>query len=246
MDGTDAPKAAAPTAEEVQKLLTELMASLNSERGADFSSEYDLPKCSVCVSFADDLDSSGRGADYKNESDLAANVEALEDILASCTRQTKEAVGRLNHRRNSFLPIHQLPLEILGRAIYLAIHFDLEPFSRRLWTLSTVCKRWHEVIQNMPQFWSVLDCRTQPATVQYVLGRSMNIPLFVNCDTRPHGSDVRWFLDAVLPHSARWESMYYCGSAHSLGEVATAFDSPTPILADFYVYNTDFEQAKQG
>ncbi|KAG9023628.1 hypothetical protein FS837_005693, partial [Tulasnella sp. UAMH 9824] len=225
MDGRDVSKAAIPTADEVQKLLTELMVSVNRERGADFSSD-------------------GKVADHKNESDLAANVGALEDILASCTRQIQKAVARLNHRRNSFLPIHQLPLEILGRALYLAIHFDLEPFSKRLWTLSTVCKRWHEVIQTTPQFWSVLDCRTRPSTVRYVLGRSMNTPLFVNYDTRPQYQTVRWFLDAIRPHSARWESLYYCGSAHCLGEIATVFDSPTPILADFYVYNTDFEQAK--
>ncbi|KAG9041140.1 hypothetical protein FS837_012681, partial [Tulasnella sp. UAMH 9824] len=64
MDDTDTPKAAAPTADEVQKVLTELMVSVNRERGADFSSD-------------------GGGADHKNESDLAANVGALEDILAS-------------------------------------------------------------------------------------------------------------------------------------------------------------------
>lgn len=44
MGDTDVTKAAAPTADEVQKLLTELMDSVNRERGADFSSEYDLSK----------------------------------------------------------------------------------------------------------------------------------------------------------------------------------------------------------
>ncbi|KAG8910259.1 hypothetical protein FRC01_006430 [Tulasnella sp. 417] len=227
MDGADASEAVTPTMDEVQKLLTELMVSVNRDHGADFSAD-------------------GRGSDHKTEPELVANIQALQGILASCTRQTQEAIGRLNHRRNSFLPIHQLPLEILGRSIYLAIYFDLEPFSKRLSTLSTVCKRWHEVIQSLPRFWSVLDCRTRPSTLQHILSRSMNTPLLVNCDARHHPANVGWFLDTVLPHSARWESLYYCGSANSLGEVATVFESPTPTLSDFYVYNTDFEQAKQG
>ncbi|KAG8910258.1 hypothetical protein FRC01_006429, partial [Tulasnella sp. 417] len=195
---------------------------------------------------ADEIDSSGSGGDHKTELDLAANVQALQDILAACTRQTQEAIARLNHRRNSLPPIHQIPPEILGRVIFLAIYFDLEPFPKRLSMLTTVCKRWNVVIQSTPRFWSVLDCRTKPSTVQHILGRSMNAPLVVNCHTRRHNSNVRRFLDVVLLHSARWESLYYCGTATSLAEVATVLELPTPILADFYVYNTNFKQAEDG
>ncbi|KAG8947880.1 hypothetical protein FRC04_010238 [Tulasnella sp. 424] len=222
VNGTDS-----PSTNEVQKLLDGLMVSVNRGRGASFSSD-------------------GRVADDKTEPELMANIEALQEILASCARQTQEAIARLNHRRNSFLPLHQLSMEILGRTIYLAIRLDSEPFPKRLSTLSTVCKRWNTAIQTSPQFWSVLDCRTRSSTVQYFLNRSVNAPLFVNCDMRPHGSNVGWFLDVVRPHSARWESLDYCGSAHSLGEVATVFDSPTPILADLYVYSTEFDLAKRG
>ncbi|KAG8947877.1 hypothetical protein FRC04_010235 [Tulasnella sp. 424] len=233
-NGTDPPPANevqkrtdSPSTNEVKKLLAKLMVSVNRARGANFSSD-------------------GRVADDKTVPEIVANIEALQDILASCTRETQEAIARLNHRRNSFLPIHQLPVEILGRTIYLAIHFDREPFPKRLSTLSTVCKRWNTTIQTSPEFWSVLDCRTRPTTVQYFLNRSMNAPLFIKCHTRPHGSGLGSFLNVVLPHSARWESLYYCGSARSLGEVATVSDTPTTILADLYVYNIEFEQAKQG
>ncbi|KAG8902992.1 hypothetical protein FRC01_009383 [Tulasnella sp. 417] len=224
-DLADASKAPTVKTSDAQQLLTELMVRVNRERGANFSSD-------------------DRDADNKTEPELAADLQEPQEILPACTEQTHEEIARLNHRRNSSLPIHQLPLEILGRVIFLAIYFELEPFSKRLSTLTAVCKRWNVVIESMPQFWSVLDCRTKPSTVQHILGRSMNAPLFLRCNARRR--NLEGFLNAILPYSARWESLYYSGTATSLGEVATVFEWPTPILADLYVYNAAFEQARKG
>ncbi|KAG8910207.1 hypothetical protein FRC01_006467 [Tulasnella sp. 417] len=204
------------------------MVGVNRERGTNFSSD-------------------SSSADHRTELDLATNVRlALVDILVAFRRQIHVAIARLSYLQNSFRPIHRLPPEILGRIIFLAIYFDLEPFAKRLSTLTTVCKRWNVVIQSTPRFWSVLDSRNKRSTLRHILGRSMNAPLSVKCDATGRSLNVKKFLDAILPHSARWESLYYCGSANSLGEVAAVSELPTPILADLYVYNTNFAQAKQG
>lgn len=92
--------------------------------------------------------------------------------------RTKNDLCALFSRRNSLLPIHTLPDDILAVIIDLST-FDGDPFS--LVSFLLVCRRWHAIVIETRSLWGAVDTQWWEVT-DVLLDRSRYAPLTLRWD----------------------------------------------------------------
>ncbi|KAG9049999.1 hypothetical protein FS837_008179 [Tulasnella sp. UAMH 9824] len=153
-------------------------------------------------------------------------------------------IARVSTQRNSLLPIHRLPLELLA---YI-LETSLGPFGsltyprtiKRLLALTTVSHHWKDVLDQSPAVWGWIDTfRDAPFAVQ----KSQQAPLWINLVNEKE-LDIpkldRGFAP-LLPHSRRWQSLHLLTTAPAATHFTYVLDSLSmPNLQDLdLVVNSD-------
>ncbi|KAF9466182.1 hypothetical protein BDZ94DRAFT_1252305 [Collybia nuda] len=141
---------------------------------------------------------------------------------------------RLHQCRRVLSPIRKLPVEILAE-IFLyasgtsegrAVKEDLPNLMRSHRYLLGVCKRWREIAISLQDLWACIDIklgfrdsetslRNLGCLVDLHLQRSKSSSLYINLISR-NETNVRPFIDALVPHSSRWQFAHIAVPAASL------------------------------
>ncbi|KAG8926793.1 hypothetical protein FRC01_008364 [Tulasnella sp. 417] len=116
--------------------------------------------------------------------------------------------------RNSRLPIHQLPIEVLV-VVFELVLLDHEPFqglmkiplSSLLRTLRLVSVYWHQVIDQAPALWAITSCNDPEWAVRRALQKSKESLLSVFCGCTYIYTKRCDYATLVAPHSSRWWSL---------------------------------------
>ncbi|KAG9003289.1 hypothetical protein FRB94_003235 [Tulasnella sp. JGI-2019a] len=168
--------------------------------------------------------------------ELASLYLARRSLLAKLNVHELE----LKSRRNTFSPIHQLPVEILT----IIFRDLLAPTSTRPipleyfetpHILSKVCTAWREIMNATPDLWAVADSFQDEEKWMTALTLSKNQPLVVNINTlhKP-------FWCAIAQNVQRWGIVLMEGRtiSPSWGSVVLALQTPAPSLTEFKFWDS--------
>jgi hypothetical protein len=154
------------------------------------------------------------GADRARIADIDAQIVELENTLALLQTERKPIQERIDSYK---YPILTLPNEITSE---IFIHFlpviPLFPSGSGILSptvLTRVCRTWRDIALTTPALWSAIlvspDEKMMPTDLLLSwLARSGSYPLSIRigaCLDARH--DLNPFLEAIAPHSARWEHL---------------------------------------
>ncbi|KIO20478.1 hypothetical protein M407DRAFT_29885 [Tulasnella calospora MUT 4182] len=144
---------------------------------------------------------------------LDEELACLQNVHDAISAEISARVTRVSTHRNSLLPIHRLPLELLSYVLEASLgHFDATPEPRttkRLLALSTVSRHWKHVLDQSPSVWGWIDTTMDaPFAVQ----KSQHAPLSINLVKEGEfgTSGLEQGFATLLPHSKRWQSLQLC------------------------------------
>ncbi|KAG8892871.1 hypothetical protein FRB99_002386 [Tulasnella sp. 403] len=157
----------------------------------------------------------------------------IDRIVDSLQRfQVHAAIGlsRLRRQRNTFVPVHRLPIELLQR-IFIeamipghpnAVHHQplglpsFDPtYYQRLLRLAGVCSYWSNIISEDARRWTEIGAAYNPSLISIALERSKSLPLSIHCQdsyTRYRTCATRRteFITRVAPSTDRWTEAVIC------------------------------------
>ena len=111
---------------------------------------------------------------------LEIEADYLEAILPKFTRQLQERVAASRRHRNSLVPFHSLPAELVGDIFFLSFDgvwtpsFDNQDLQR----LASVSYAWWQAVKSHSKLWTFIDM-SKPQIVPIFLRRSGGLPLFI-------------------------------------------------------------------
>ncbi|KAJ7280810.1 hypothetical protein C8J57DRAFT_1174431 [Mycena rebaudengoi] len=166
----------------------------------------------------------------KSISDLDARILALEQALVTARLERQDLQTRLNAYK---YPILTLPTEITSE---IFIHF-LPRYPERPQViglssphiLGQICRTWREIALGTPRLWRAIELNPPTARPTKALAilrtwisRSKNCPLSISlqCSTRLLDVD---FIQAIIPHSERWEHIDFKLPIESLRLIGADF-----------------------
>ncbi|KAG9002193.1 hypothetical protein FRB90_011425 [Tulasnella sp. 427] len=200
--------------------------------------------------------SNGTGLTSERLSHLNDYVKAITLTIDRVRDRLLGTVATLNTERNSLVPLHRLPLELLVDILRQMIppasdYYQSGPtghtYHRRLATLRAICRQWRTIIDDTPAFWPVLDVSDPPRIVSRAVGFSAAYSLEVNLarpswDLTPRARDSSWrerFLQDAVQHAARWRSAQLTlPNAESLLSISQA-SAPRLIALDLRLYQLE-------
>ncbi|KAG9046043.1 hypothetical protein FS837_005163 [Tulasnella sp. UAMH 9824] len=149
-------------------------------------------------------------------SQLDYHITALEAAFTAFRTQSDLHVAHLKRYRNTLSPIHKLPTELLSCILLLSI--DRRSYTlNALQKLGRVCKAWHKIVSNTPDFWTRIDFNAPPHVLRLFLQKSKNIGLAIECCMSSNDSvlpsKVEDFIEMTHKYSSRWTSFKYRGNA---------------------------------
>ncbi|KIO32519.1 hypothetical protein M407DRAFT_18572 [Tulasnella calospora MUT 4182] len=149
-------------------------------------------------------------------SQLDYHITAIEAAFAAFRTQSDLHVAHLKRHRNTLAPIHKLPTELLSCILLLSI--DRRSYNlSALQKLGRVCKAWHKIVGNTPDFWTRIDFNAPPHVLRLFLQKSKNIGLAIECSMSSNDSvlpsKVEDFIEMTHKYSSRWTSFKYKGNA---------------------------------
>ena len=144
-------------------------------------------------------------SDHKNRMQQGkAAIRALNAMARLIDRQITKANAKMQLLVLSH-GMQELPDEILARIVMLEGRQSRGP---RVEELRLVCRRFNDVIQSHASIWSFVRSSMNSKRVAEQLQRSGSAGLFVVLHYSGFSFDN--FVDAILPHSARWEEIQDC------------------------------------
>ncbi|KAJ7280592.1 hypothetical protein C8J57DRAFT_104715 [Mycena rebaudengoi] len=163
-------------------------------------------------------------------SELDARILALEEALAAVRLERQDLQTRLDAYKYTILT---LPTEITSE---IFVHF-LPPYPERPpaiglsspHILGQICRTWREIALSTPRLWRAINLSlpTKSPTmaldlVRTWLSRSKNCPLSISlqCSTGQLDVDA---IQAIIPHSERWEHIDFILPIESLQLIGTDF-----------------------
>ncbi|KAG8929592.1 hypothetical protein FRC01_004086 [Tulasnella sp. 417] len=161
-------------------------------------------------SFADFQPDSPAHAPSEQISRLEEELARLQNVHKAISAEISARVTRVSACRNSLLPIHRLPPELLSCVLDESLgHFDATPEPRtakRLLALATVSRHWKDILDQSPSVWGWIDTFSDaPFAVQ----KSQQSPLWINlADGEPLSKrHLESAFESLLPHSKRWQTL---------------------------------------
>ncbi|KAG8988445.1 hypothetical protein FRB90_002736 [Tulasnella sp. 427] len=149
----------------------------------------------------------------------------------------------LGRQKNSLLPLHRLPVEILMTILLLVVREpDLNGFEHpgdHLYTLARVCTRWRDVVLTRPEFWQAVCIPAQDdgAYLEWVVKKNPYGLLRMYFSTRGEPfQDLRKPNPEQLQALERWQKLVFEGSHEDVvGKVLQRLELPTPRLTDLLI-----------
>lgn len=130
-------------------------------------------------------------------------------------RRYKLVDRKLAKQRNSLVPIHQLPLELLLEILELSAQLDMNNYDKessidRLMDPSTVSTHWWETLASASHLWARIHSRQRG--VRLALVRSRDLPLEImgpdrSTRTKPSNLNHNQFARLLALHAGRWKFM---------------------------------------
>ncbi|KAG8919031.1 hypothetical protein FRC00_011828, partial [Tulasnella sp. 408] len=144
-------------------------------------------------------------------------IDVLEMTLATLDASVSARIVQASKRRNDFLPISQLPREMVVKIFHIALDSGaLCPptnisYLIRLKTLACVCSAWRRLVSGTPSLWAVLESTCPSDFLPTVIRKAQGSPLNIRCgggfmyDSR---ENVPAFLCSITSLADRWATLY--------------------------------------
>ncbi|KIO15813.1 hypothetical protein M407DRAFT_34585 [Tulasnella calospora MUT 4182] len=180
----------------------------------------------------DDVEEPGSHRGYPQETNASSQLDLLTE-------------------RESFVPIHSLPTEVLFRVIRNAMLWGMESvdedYYRCLVHLSGVCSRWYHLIRDSPSLWTRIHGSDSPEILKLALkrssGRALDIILYADTLYKvhdPEASDhLELFLAALRSHIDRWRSMDILFPPLWADDIITTLEEPALKLEKLSIWAQD-------
>ncbi|KAG8894875.1 hypothetical protein FRC01_012698, partial [Tulasnella sp. 417] len=136
---------------------------------------------------------------------LDNHIHAIEAMMTFLVNEANAHLSTLKQSRNTLVPIHILPDELLVDIWLLCVE-DASQFDDQLHTLALVCKSWHRGVLDHSVLWCHLQdtCKSEWYNNR-VLQRSQNYPLHLRLLAQnPNISET--LIDMAMPECHRWKS----------------------------------------
>ncbi|KAG8928165.1 hypothetical protein FRC01_006375 [Tulasnella sp. 417] len=152
--------------------------------------------------------------------DLDKRIDFAGQRLEDAYLRLLSHVATAKKRRNTFLPISKLPVEILGAIFEMTC--DIEQVQKwsvmkqrpnhveHLRNLAAVSSQFSSVVMGTATLWAVADCRCSPSQVNMCLKKSQGASIAVKHNWRGEYKITNdrfatgWFDSLISEHVARW------------------------------------------
>ncbi|KAG9040571.1 hypothetical protein FS837_000447 [Tulasnella sp. UAMH 9824] len=136
---------------------------------------------------------------------LDNHINALEALVVSLVSQANNHLSTLQQSRNTLVPIHALPEELLVNVWLICVQ-EATKAGDLLQTLALVCRSWHQGVLDHPILWCHLQDSCKSNRYKYwVLKKSKNYPLHLRLSSEdPHVSET--LVNMAMPECRRWKS----------------------------------------
>ncbi|KAG8921647.1 hypothetical protein FRC00_008407 [Tulasnella sp. 408] len=138
-------------------------------------------------------------------------LSCLRNVQKMTSAGVSARIAHVTTQRNSLLPIHRLPLELLCYILEASLgHFDGTTYPRtikRLLALTTVSRHWKDVLDQSPSVWGWIDTFRD---VSFAVQKSQHAPLSIDLvnEKELDISKLNQGFAPLLPHSGRWQSLH--------------------------------------
>ncbi|KAG9004836.1 hypothetical protein FRB94_002003 [Tulasnella sp. JGI-2019a] len=139
-------------------------------------------------------------------------VAAINLALEKLSTEASGRIIRLLQKRNTLVPIHRLPVELLVKIFIQALEMEDEDsewsghmYFSRLHNLAQVAREWEQIVKSFPEFWTYIDTGIHQSLLGAALTKSRDLPLTVFArDVGFHDSDANWV--TVSRQIRRWSA----------------------------------------
>ncbi|KAJ7479787.1 hypothetical protein FB451DRAFT_1449102 [Mycena latifolia] len=157
---------------------------------------------------------SARGAARTRIPELDVTIGALQLVLQALINERSSCQALLDDYKYPVLSLpHEITSEIFTK--FLPVHLPaVGPLSTSF--LCRICRTWQDVTLSTPSLWSAIRLNLdegdrhpqQLRILKTWLERSKNCPLSVALECQEEQElDTSAFVEAIVPHSTRWEDM---------------------------------------
>ncbi|KAG8916117.1 hypothetical protein FRC01_003365 [Tulasnella sp. 417] len=146
-------------------------------------------------------------------------IDSLEMTLATLEASMKARIVQARKRRNDFLSINRLPVEMVVEIFRNVLDSDalcpptFIPYLERLKRLASVCSAWRRLVNGTPGLWAVLESTCPLDFLPTVIRKAKGSPLNIRCadsgrypGINRHSATA--FLCSVIPLANKWATLY--------------------------------------
>lgn len=137
-----------------------------------------------------------------------------ETTLAALQQLKNHIEGRLNSlstRPTTPSLLDKIPDEVLVNILQFALADDPNPYHRSMANIMTVRRKWYQVMDASPGFWSHLSVHDSAACIAMKLRKSKNAALCVDLEEDWSNSDRGPFLSRLSDTMHRWKAIRCTG-----------------------------------
>lgn len=134
---------------------------------------------------------------------IRAYDKAISLFTDECRRQRTKVCVRLN----ASIPFHQLPPELLGDILALAV--VEESWVKDLTRLTAVSSFWRQLVESTPRFWTYIENVYDPEIAKMFISRSQCAPLTISFTHPNRDLPTKFdnFVGSIVQHCDRFESL---------------------------------------
>ncbi|KAG8901424.1 hypothetical protein FRB99_005312 [Tulasnella sp. 403] len=169
---------------------------------------------------------------------IVEHVRILDVSVHALQEEVKARTITLHRRRNAHALFLQLPPEIFGEILYLAVKDEDKP-THRSRQLCLVGKAWYPVIRSTPYLWRFIDDTDSLKQVKEALELSRDLPLRIKFI-----GQLEREVDVFLRESHRWESLDVHDHGREMPSMATLLSATTPKLTCLTIRAPTFRRAR--
>ncbi|KAF8880432.1 hypothetical protein BD779DRAFT_1675946 [Infundibulicybe gibba] len=157
---------------------------------------------------------------------------AISLIQKTVQKRKSELLGLINAHKAVISPLRSFPPELLAEIFARFVgmmDYDLTPVPLML---MGVCSQWRKIVLGIPRLWTKI--LTSHPMIDSWISRSKALPLYLDLDLSRDNS--RPVVEALIPHSHRWEQVNFGLSSSSnsiLSRTRTRLDSLKQLTLHF-------------
>ncbi|KAG8994314.1 hypothetical protein FRB90_000456, partial [Tulasnella sp. 427] len=141
--------------------------------------------------------------------DTPAMLKTFDDFQDAIAHSVRRQMVAWLRPRNSLLPIHNLPIELIQHILRFALFASngrrRHDYVSKLNTLRAVSWTWRDLIDRTPAFWTQISSQDHIDFAFEAFQKSQNYPLQLKCAGTMGYESLSPFLDMAVKHLGRWE-----------------------------------------